>query len=163
MGVNKMGKTIRKIVENNGIEKIENYGSKTYNFKNHEKFDKDCDIIVVMKNRGYGLIPFKLYLTQQLSIADLENELQEDEEIEEFVVISVNSSKYISVAKVENEYIPDDINALMRRKEESIEEVRCETEDAISDLKSDMDCDISDIKRVYDEKIEKAKQEKKEK
>lgn len=105
-----MGKYIKKIIKNDDIEK---YDSENYSLKNHENFDKDCDIIVVMKNRGYGLVPFNLCLPHQLSIANLENELENDREIEEFVVISINSSKYIKVAKVKNKYIPDNIDELI--------------------------------------------------
>jgi len=163
-----MGRTEKNIVINEKLEIKETTFGKCITIGDGfvdeiAKIMKNYSGIIIMRNKGRGFKPFKLLLKHQLYIETLEKDLEKYNDTTSYTLVPVNSEHYIDVAKIEHEYIPDDIDELMKKKEESINEVRYETEDAISDLNCDMSYEISEITKRFDEKIEKAKEENKEK
>ena len=153
-----MGKYKKNIVVN---EKLEFYkDSDTIRFVDEikELVDKH-NVVILMRNSGYGLTPFRLMSFHQINMATLEDELEKHGDIRSFTVVPANSDNYIDIAKVELEYIPDNIDALQKEMKKVIEDMKKEAEETIKNIKGDLETDIEHVEERFLKLINEAKRE----
>ena len=62
---------------------------------------KDCNVVILMGNKGSGLRPYQLLLPHQIYVSDLREKF-EKEGFEVIVLVPVNSKDYMDVAYRDN-------------------------------------------------------------
>ena len=63
----------------------------------HKRIPVDCDVIVVCRNDGTGLVPFRLLLPYQLQWEDVQQVFQEFPDTRSLTVIPARACEYVGV------------------------------------------------------------------
>lgn len=122
---------------------------------------EDYNIVILMSNEGYGLKPFRLLLKHQISIDMLKQELEKNKNTREFTIVPAKSEHYIDIAKVENEYVPDNIDDLQKKKKDLMNKIKHDFTEKIDSLKTNLKDELEKVENAYDKQIEQAREENK--